>query len=210
MRVVRLTLDLLRPVPVAPLEMRTEVLREGRKIQVVSVHLYARGAEVVNATALKIRSSEWSLPPELCSVALDVQRAEAGHELRGEQRIKSKFLEGVSARLATGTERRPGPAALWSHAHQPLIEGEPISPLMRAAIAADFCNGVSSPLNAKDWTFINGDVTLSLARMPVGDWILVNAETWLGTDGAGVALARLGDETGYFGRASQSLVIERR
>jgi len=99
---------------------------------------------------------------------------------------------------------------MWFRANQPIIEGKPVSPLMRAAIAADFCNGVSSPLDAKRWTFINGDVTLSLARLPIGEWILVNAETWLGPDGGGVALARLGDETGYFGRAAQSLIIERR
>lgn len=32
MRIARLTLDLLRPVPIAPLDIETEVLREGRKI----------------------------------------------------------------------------------------------------------------------------------------------------------------------------------
>jgi hypothetical protein len=33
MQIVRLTIDLMRPVPVAPLTLETEVLREGRKIQ---------------------------------------------------------------------------------------------------------------------------------------------------------------------------------
>src|SRR5689334_6189251 len=33
MRVARLTVDLMRPIPVAPLEIKTEILREGRKIQ---------------------------------------------------------------------------------------------------------------------------------------------------------------------------------
>jgi hypothetical protein len=81
---------------------------------------------------------------------------------------------------------------------------------MRAAIAADFCNGVSSPLDPKQWSFINGDMTLNLARPPAREWILVNAETILGGDGGGVATARLADRDGYFGRASQSLIIERR
>jgi Thioesterase-like superfamily len=210
MRVARLTLDLLRPVPVAPLEIRSEVVRQGRKIQVASITLLSLGVAVVRAIVTKVRISEPSIPPELYKVALDVPAPEVSLELSGEQRIRSAFLEGVSARLATGTERRPGPAAMWFRANQPIIEGEPVSPLMRAAIAADFCNGVSSPLDAKQWTFINGDVTLSLARLPIGEWILVNAETWLGPDGGGVALARLGDETGYFGRAAQSLIIERR
>ena len=46
--------------------------------------------------------------------------------------------------------------------------------------------------------------------MPVGEWILLDAQTWLGDHGSGIAFAKLGDERGYFGRAIQSLVIEPR
>jgi hypothetical protein len=77
-------------------------------------------------------------------------------------------------------------------------------------VAADFCNGTSSTLDFHKWTFLNADLTVSLARAPVGDWILLNAETWIGPDGAGIAAGRLGDAKGYFGRAVQSLVIEKR
>jgi hypothetical protein len=76
--------------------------------------------------------------------------------------------------------------------------------------AADFCNGTSSVLDFRKWTFLNADLTANFSREPVGDWILVDAETWIGPDGAGLAMARLADATGYFGRAVQSLVIERR
>ena len=41
MHVVRVTIDLMRPVPVAPLTFETEVLREGRKIQLCAVRLLA-------------------------------------------------------------------------------------------------------------------------------------------------------------------------
>jgi hypothetical protein len=44
----------------------------------------------------------------------------------------------------------------------------------------------------------------------VGAWILLHAESWIGPDGAGLATARLVDRRGYFGRAVQSLVIEKR
>jgi len=72
MRVARLTVDLMRPVPVAPLTLAIEVLREGKKIQLVSVRLLANGTEVVRATV--------SLPPHLSQpleLALDDVR-EAG------------------------------------------------------------------------------------------------------------------------------------
>src|SRR5918995_6959680 len=42
MRVARVTVDLMRPVPVAPLTIESEVLREGRKIQLCAVRLLAR------------------------------------------------------------------------------------------------------------------------------------------------------------------------
>ena len=106
--------------------------------------------------------------------------------------------------------RVPGPAAVWCRADRPIIEGVETTPLMRAAIAADFCNGVSSVLDFADWTFINGDLTVSLSRMPVGEWVLLDAQSWIGPQGAGIAFAGLADTKGYFGRAAQSLVIEPR
>jgi len=44
----------------------------------------------------------------------------------------------------------------------------------------------------------------------VGDWILLDAESWIGPNGAGIAAGRLADTQGYFGRDMQSLVIEKR
>src|SRR4051812_19552395 len=55
MRIARLTVDLMRPVPVAPLEVETSIVREGRKIQLIQVSLKAAGREVVRASVLKIR-----------------------------------------------------------------------------------------------------------------------------------------------------------
>ena len=43
MRIARVTVDLMRPVPVAPLTIESEVLREGRKIQLCAVRLLAEG-----------------------------------------------------------------------------------------------------------------------------------------------------------------------
>jgi hypothetical protein len=42
------------------------------------------------------------------------------------------------------------------------------------------------------------------------DWILLDAETWAGRDSIGLAAARLADRDGYFGRAVQSVLFEKR
>jgi hypothetical protein len=71
-------------------------------------------------------------------------------------------------------------------------------------------NGIATELSWEDWTFINADLTVSLAREPEGEWILSDAECWVGEDGAGLAMCRLADKRGTFGRAVQSLLLERR
>src|SRR6185312_11349156 len=103
-----------------------------------------------------------------------------------------------------------GPGAIWFRVEQPLVAGSPVSQAMRAVVAADFSNGTSPAVDFRHWTFINADLTVSLARQPVGEWILLDGESWIGPDGAGVAMSRLADRHGYFGRAVQSLVIEKR
>jgi hypothetical protein len=113
-------------------------------------------------------------------------------------------------RSAHGSFGVPGPGAIWYRADRTLVEGFAISQAMRAVVAADFCNGTSAALDFRQWTFLNADLTVSMARPPVGEWILLDAESWIGPDGAGLSMARLADVNGYFGRAIQSLVIEKR
>jgi hypothetical protein len=122
----------------------------------------------------------------------------------------SPFVTGMSLRAARGRFGSPGPGAIWYRVDRPIVEGAPVSQAMRTMAAADFCNGTSPVLDFREWTFLNADLTVNFSREPSGDWILVDAESWIGPDGAGLAMARLADERGYFGRAIQTLVIERR
>ena len=210
MQVARITVDLLRPVPVAPLDIKTEILREGKKIQLCSVQLSAGGVEVVRASVLKIRTVPITLLESASTEKITVLSPEESRAPKDGPNATNEFTRGVQMRFAHGGFRKPGPAAVWFRAERPIVDGELISPLMRAAIASDYCNGTSSPLDFNKWTFINGDLNINLARMPIGEWILLDAESYIGPSGVGVAFARLGDMHGYFGRAVQSLVIEPR
>jgi hypothetical protein len=211
MQVTRMTFDFLRPIPVAPLEINIDVQREGRKIQVCNVTLLHEGVACVRASVLKIRQTDLELPEHIADEPIDVPGPDAGEvqQLRFTN-DRPHFGDGVTLRAVRGEFLSPGPSAIWFRAHRPIVEGQAITPLMRAAMTSDFCNGTSSALSFDAWTFINADLTISLARMPVGEWILLDAQTWLGDRGAGLAFAKLGDERGYFGRAIQSLVIDKR
>ena len=205
MQVARVTIDLMRPVPVAPLTLETEVLREGRKIQLCAVRLFANGTLTVGATVLKIKKQAQPLPGDVIEPPLDVPAPE---QSRVEPQ-NSPFGLGMTIRAARGRFGGLGPGAIWYRADRPLVEGSPISQAMRAVAASDFCNA-SSALDYRKWTFLNADLTVSMAREPVGEWILLDAVSWIGPDGAGLAMARLADMRGYFGRCAQSLVIEQR
>lgn len=209
MRIARLTIDLLRPVPVAGLGVETEVLRQGRKIQLVQVRLTADGVEVTRGTVLKVRSADLELPGDLLP-PLDEPLPEAGTPSPTRLGTPNNFGGNYEIRSVRGGFGQHGPAANWFRQHRPTILGQAISPAMRAAAVADFSNGISSVLPFEDWTFINGDLTVSFARLPRGEWILSNAVSWISPDGAGLATTRLADRDGYFGVAQQSLVVERR
>jgi acyl-CoA thioesterase len=209
MRIARASVDLMRPVPLAPLTWQTEVLREGRKIQLCAVRLWADSVMVVSATVLKIRTQPLTLPPDVADPPVELPGPDRARE-EAPDFSGSPFVTGISMRAARGRFGVPGPGAIWYRVDRPLVEGAKMSQAMRAVVAADFCNGTSAALDFRDWTFINADLTVSFARQPLGEWILLDAESWIGPDGAGLASARLADQRGYFGRVVQSLVIAKR
>ncbi len=101
MRVARLTVDLMRPVPVAPLTIETEILREGRKIQLVAVRLLAGATEVVRATVLRIRILDQPMPAEATTLQLDLPLPE--HCQPPDIFAKATpFLTGITMRVARG------------------------------------------------------------------------------------------------------------
>lgn len=209
MRIARVSIDLMRPVPLKPLKIEAEVLREGRKIQLCAIRLSADDVLVVAATVLKVRVVREALPPDISGPKVELPSPEESVEDPA-QFSNSPFVTGMQLRAARGQFGVPGPGAIWYRVMRPLVEGEKVSQAMRAVVAADFCNGTSAALDFRHWIFLNADLTVSMAREPIGEWILLDAQSWIGPDGAGLAMARLADQHGYFGRAVQSLVIEKR
>ena len=93
---------------------------------------------------------------------------------------------------------------------QPLVAGEEPTPLQRVLVAADVGNGVSAALDYRRYLFINVDLTVHLERMPVGEWVCVDAVTLPQPNGIGTAESVLSDGSGRIGRALQTLLISER
>ena len=219
--VVRLTVELVRPVPFTRLTVPARMTRPGRKVQLVEAKLESDGMEVARATGLRIRRGAVALPPGISTPGSPPEwAAPATHEpeVPGPERGEPPgegvasfhpgfHTHGVEHRFVRGSFEEAGPAIDWIRVKVPFIEGEPLSPLCRACAAADFGNGISGVLRGTH-RYINPDLTVYLHRYPIGEWVCLDAVTRVETHGIGMAESLLRDERGPIGRAVQSLLIE--
>lgn len=208
METVRLTLELSRPVPVGELAVETEVLREGKKIQLVGVTISAGGQTVATASVLKMRAMPAEIPASAAPPVQPLPAPDASPTTTSA--LRTGFAGLFEMRSAKGSFAELGPAALWFNMTGEIVAGEPPSPAMRAAAAADFGNGISGVLGFDAWTYLNADLTVNLFRRPVGPWILVDSETLVGDHGRALTQTRLADAQGWCGTATQNLMIEPR
>jgi hypothetical protein len=210
----RLTVELLRPVPVAPLRTSARVVRAGRKIQLVDAEVAtADGTVVATSRLLRIRSAAVDAPdttagleaptlPEHPATTADLTPSSAGWD--------GFHNRGVEHRFSVGQFGASGPATDWIRLAVPVVDAEIPSPLSRVAAAADFGNGISSVTDWSTTVFINPDLTIHLRRVPAGEWVCLEAVTWMGDTGVAMAESRLWDEDGLLGRSLQSLLVDRR
>jgi hypothetical protein len=207
--IARLTANLLRPVSISDLEVKVATVYVGRNAGHFSAQLLAAGKEVGVFTALAQRESELALPeglpghplpsiPTLPQDSLPAYFPFAGRHVG--------YSDLVETREARG-RIFDGPCAIWFRLNHPLVEGEAASPYQRVAVAADSGNGISAVLDYQRFSFVNSDLTINLLRRPQGEWICLDARTWLGNNGCGLAESSLYDQQGLIGRATQSLAV---
>jgi uncharacterized protein (TIGR00369 family) len=215
MVVSRLTVELLRPVPLRPLRAEGAVIRPGRKIQLVEATIVdeATGTEVARARALRIRSAAVELPedPLLAPGPPPPGPMEATFERSEISESHVAFHNsGSEHRFLAGTWNEAGPVTVWIRLLAPVVAGEEASPLQRVVAAADFANGIARVLPWDDYVFINADLTVHLHRVPRGEWILLDSRSFIGPYGVGMAESVLADADGCIGRSVQSLLVDAR
>lgn len=208
MLLARVTVDLLRPVPLKPLRIDTELVRPGRRVQLVAATLFDGEVEVARARGLKIRTTELDLP--FASASVQLPQPDMGRPVSLFEGPGAFASEGVEIRMLEGDFSEPGPGRAWLRLRVPLIEGLETSGVERVAAAADFGNGVSNLTgDIAEWVFINPDLEIRMARPPSGDWIYLDSSTRVHRTGTGLATSAIGDEKGLLGVAAQSLYVDR-
>jgi hypothetical protein len=213
---VRLTLDLERPVPLAPLLVSSEIVRRGRKVQVAEVTVHDEaGTRLVRASVLAIRRHEVDLPEDRPRPEDPTPPPpdESGARWNG-----GPFGDGLTSFVKDAVTHQLVPGALpgsstvidWIRLEVNVLDDHPPSPFQRVLAAADFSNGISAVLPFDEWTFINPDLTVTLHRMPVGEWVAIEAASRLEPDGVGTAESILHDAGGRLGHCVQTLLVEPR
>jgi hypothetical protein len=207
----RITVELLRPVPLAPLTVRAQVLRPGRAVELVGAVLAEAGGERRELA----RAHAWRITPQ---GGIPVARESVPPAGPDAGRAQPFFATGqdvgyhtaMDVRFVRGAFTEPGPALVWFRMRHPLVAGEPTSPLARLLVAADAGNGVSATLDYRRFVFINTELTVHVLRPPAGEWVCLDAVTFPGDRGVGLAESVLYDERGRLGRAAQTLLVRPR
>ncbi len=210
--IARLTANLLRPVPIGELSLEVSTDYVGRNVGHFSAQIRAGGKEVARFTALAQRENEVPLPDGLPGHPLPMAPRTPEESATCTFPFAGKhvgYADLVETRIAQG-HMFQGPSAVWFRLRHPLLDMESPSDYQRVAVAADSGNGISAILQFETHSFLNSDLTIHLLRRPQGEWICLDARTYLGPNGTGLAESALYDASGLVGRAMQSLLVSRR
>jgi hypothetical protein len=222
----RVTYEILRPVPIAPLAVDAKVIRPGRAVELAEAILSDEEGEVIRARAWRLRRGDVDIPAGLSSddgpgtLGTSPSTLRPGFAPPGPDEAKPGsfpdtgqavgYQTAMEYRFVRGGFADPGPAVAWMRMRVPLVHGEEPTPLDRVLVAADSGNGVSAALDWSRFLFINVDLTVHLHRPPEGEWVCLDAITIPERSGIGIADTALYDERGPIGRAVQTLLIDAR
>jgi Thioesterase-like superfamily len=206
MRLARVAVDILRPVPVGPLTVRTRTVRPGRRVALLETVVEAGGQDVLVARGWRIARSAAA---PVIGTGEPVPAIPAGTwppRFGGTGHVAG-YLSAVEFKFVSGNFGELGPACAWGRPLVPLLDGEELTPMSRALLLADSGNGLSMTLDPARFIFINVDLTVALQRDPEGEWLLLESVTTTGGTGTGLARTQLSDASGAAGTALQTLLV---
>lgn len=193
LRPARLTIDLFRSPTMAPVTESSRVLRAGRRIKVVEVVQTIDEVEVARTVVVLMRTGPhpegevWT--PDAWDVPGPDEVAEPPDSpFRRMTSLDVRAIDGMG--MGSDGQRR-----VWLRDTSDLVEGEATSAFERLAMAADFASPLanSAPTGLR---FINGDITVLVGRLPVGEWIGIEVGAHIGHEGIAVARCDLYDRDG--------------
>ncbi|HLM18907.1 MAG TPA: acyl-CoA thioesterase domain-containing protein [Acidimicrobiia bacterium] len=215
MVVSRFTADLARPLPIGPrFHVLPEVVREGKKLQLVQLRVVVDDVEHAWATALRLRVADLSDLPGLPVSSAAMPTAEeiltpreqltsmrsANPELPG-------FLHAIDLWRAPRLDGKG--SGYWARLDTPVVAGEPQRSTAFITFAFDCANvmGIENPM--ANVTMINPDVTAHVLRPPTDEWVAVTGDTYVDHSmGRSMTVATYSDSQGMYAKGSLSQLVQ--
>jgi hypothetical protein len=213
-QVVRLTVDMMRAAPMAPLRVETTAVRSGKSIDFVDIAMYADDELCVRGTALRMRVADLVVdepedapppppPPSDAPVAGSPFARRAGSD-------EPAFHHAIDVHVDVDTD------VVWFRLAVPVVEGETNTGAVTIAAIADWtyavphllrtARGVPQPTERAVHA-INADTTINTFRPLSGGWVGLRTTAHTGSSGAGTSGAHLYDAAGPLGFSAQSVLV---
>ncbi len=206
-QVARHTVDMFRVAPRQPVDVSTQVVRDGNRIRVIDASIAVDGVEVGRASIVMLRHAPhpegrvWAPepwhPPHPDTVAPD--RHMAGGSVPWAWETRS-----IQGSFGTFNQR-----LMWIRDSIGFVDDVLPSPLVRAALVSDFANPFANSGEA-GLQFVNGDATLYMHRDPVGEWIGLQGVAHHAGGGVAIGEIALYDLDGLWGRTTVCSVAQSR
>lgn len=188
----RLTVDLFKAARGVHTVARTRLVRDGRRVRNSECELVQDGVVVARGILVQYRRSapprgeEWTAsieftPPsdvdDAAFIYVGSDDAAWSHRIADHQNASRKRFLNRSVDAVAGTRN---------------------TPFVNAVMAAEGTSLVTN-LGSAGVGYINGDLTVALARLPSDDWIGAQGDSHWTADGVSVGTATLFDGQGPFG-----------
>jgi hypothetical protein len=210
-RLARISVELIRPIPMRGFRVQAEVRRPGRSVTFSGAEIFDEERVFARAYGMHLRV----LNDLDCSTAVyevpDFATARPGPFPISESRMahsEQAFPSSIEVRYdAAASQGTGGSTIVWMRTIVPILPDEEPSGFQRICPLADSGNGLSYNDYLDKILFVNTDLTVSLIREPAGEWFGSRVVSHWQRDGTGLADAELFDPTGPLGRATQSLLL---
>ncbi len=203
----RFTIDMYRLPDLSAAEVAVRPIREGRRIKVIDAEYLVGGISMARATCQLLLTSAnpegnvWTPAPWDAPRPADIPPPTDGRSAMGGMWQTRPITGGFGA---AGGDKK-----LWMSDFRELVEGEPVTPFVRVALAADFASPYANS-GDKGLGWINSDITLYLHRLPVTEWVGFEVKNHGETAGVAIGECWLHDEAGPIGTSTVAALPQQR
>lgn len=199
----RLTIDFLHRATASPVTVVTTLVRDGHRIKIVDAELFCGGLRAARASCQLVRKSANATGEIWSPHTWEVPAPET-------LPIPPLFKDGRRPAWTSIGDEIPAPTQrrIWINESRDVVNGVPLTPWTRVALAADFANPCAN-MSADSLGYINSDTTLRLHRLPRGRWIGMETINHQATVGVALGECFVYDQDGPLGSSSVCALAQR-